>query len=151
MAIRCFIFLLFALWVTALAIPIHPDTALTSPNPEVEKRAPLSSNAGDSESCRANAKVTFNDRYNIAISFDVTDTKADGNSVYGYLRVYDDAGYTDLPRVPNHSGHDKTITQRQTWKNSRGRITGVRANACVDVRPGVDKCHKGNFVKNPLS
>lgn len=144
-AARCIVGLLYVLSATASAIPADAGNS-------IEERAPEGHSCAGStdKGVYGCVSVVFKDRYDLDIDLSVKDTKGDSHSVYVWIRVYDDRGNTNLSRVPNHSGAGKTISQHQTWKNTRGRVTGFRAEACVDVQLGADKCFEGNFVKNPL-
>ncbi|KAJ9643387.1 hypothetical protein H2199_004066 [Coniosporium tulheliwenetii] len=118
------------------AIPVTPETS----NVELETRAPVGhSCAGNNNGVYGCVTATFKDRYNLDIDLSVKDTKGDSHPVYVWIRVYDDRGNTDLAKLPNHSGVGKTVSQKQTWKNTRGRITGFRAKACNDEDDGGSK------------
>ncbi len=129
-----------------------PATATTvSSDDTLEKRDKIEGPTcvgGNSEGVWACVTVTFTDRYNLKIDLSVKDTKGDGHPVYVWLRVYDHRGFTDLRRLPNHSGVGQTVSQKQTWRNTRGRVTGFRAIAGVDDW-GSDTQYKGKFIANP--
>lgn len=143
-AVRCIVSLLYILSATAFAKPVDSDVAIAK-KPAVN----WSCAGGEDKSAYGCATVTFTDRYNLKIHLSLKDTKGDSHPVYVWLRVYDHLGHTDLPKVPNHSGVGNTIKANQKWKNTRGRITGYRAMACVDDW-GSDTCYDGNYVSNHL-
>lgn len=145
-AAQCIVSLLYMLSATASAIPVTSETS----NVELETRAPVGhSCAGNNNGVYGCATVTFKDRYNLDIDLSVKDTKGDSHPVYAWVRVYDDRGNTDLTKLPNHSGVGRTVSTKQTWRNTRGRITGFRTKACVSDA-GPDTCFDGPFVSNPL-
>ncbi|KAK5111622.1 hypothetical protein LTR85_011800 [Meristemomyces frigidus] len=133
--------------------------AIPDPSPTIEQRSETSHPcAGDASGktigVQTCAKVTFKEFHNIAFDLSVTDTKGDSHPVYGWLRVYGPNNYhTDLPsaKVKNNLGHGHTVTVNGlTWDQGVGKITGVRAEGCVNDAFS-DTCASSGFVKNPYA
>ncbi|KAI7361320.1 hypothetical protein KC354_g8162 [Hortaea werneckii] len=107
----------------------------------------------------ARADVTWRDFNSITVDLSVRDSKGDSNDVYGWFRVYGpDGHYIDLPKAKlrNSSGVGKTVWLYDLkWDQGVGKITGVRAKACVDDA-GSDTCADdkgvdGKFIANPYA
>lgn len=141
-AVRCIVSLLYILSATTSASPVSSDVKLG-------KRAEGPTCAGNNDGVWGCATVTFRDRYTLDIDLSVKDTEGDSHPVHAWVRVYDDRGNTDLPKLYNHQGNGKSISTKQHWKNTRGRVTGFRVKTCVEDW-GPNTCFDGKFIANPL-
>ncbi|KAI7381458.1 hypothetical protein KC336_g18836 [Hortaea werneckii] len=103
------------------------------------------------------ADVTWRDFNSITVDLSVRDSKGDSNDVYGWSRVDGPDGYyIDLPKTKLRSSSGKTVWLYDLkWDQGVGKITGVRAKACVDDA-GSDTCADdkgvdGKFITNPYA
>ncbi|KAI6914600.1 hypothetical protein KC318_g528 [Hortaea werneckii] len=137
----------------------NPDMNELNQTPALDKRAKTGQTcAGDYSGAKigvlACADVTWRDFNSITVDLSVRDSKGDSNDVYGWFRVYGPDGYSiDLPRAKlrNSSGVGKTVWLHDLkWDQGVGKITGVRAKACVDDA-GSDTCTDGKFIANPYA
>ncbi|KAI7210827.1 hypothetical protein KC333_g8007 [Hortaea werneckii] len=137
----------------------NPDMNELNQTPALDKRAKTGQTcAGDYSGAKigvlACADVTWRDFNSITVDLSVRDSKGDSNDVYGWFRVYGPDGYSiDLPKAKlrNSSGVGKTVWLHDLkWDQGVGKITGVRAKACVDDA-GSDTCTDGKFIANPYA
>ena len=139
-------------FISALAAGVLANpVAIGNPSPTVEERATSTlvcagDGSGKTIGVETCCLVIFKDRSNIEYDCCVTDTKADGHGVYGWLRTSGDNGYyKDLPTSgvqQNHLGKGKMtkpsrsrLVRHNCWLTPL--IRQDRMHSCIAVAPSV--------------